>query len=116
MTFIKPTFETVSKIVETKKINFTKDMIHVYTDGSFDPSMKRAAMGIYFPNNESHNESLRIAGEQCIYRAELTAISRAIDKMDPKQSFIIFTDSESSMKAIESLANTKASLLHKNEI
>ncbi|EGD90296.2 hypothetical protein H112_01751 [Trichophyton rubrum D6] len=80
-------------------------MLKIYTDGSAlrnGTSQARAGVGVYFgPDDESRNVSEPLAGSrQTNQRAELTAISRALDIAPKHRDVTIFTDSKYSIDCV----------------
>ncbi|KAM5441105.1 putative ribonuclease H [Microsporum ferrugineum] len=80
-------------------------MLKIYTDGSAlrnGTARARAGVGVYFgPDDESRNVSEPLAGSrQTNQRAELTAISRALDIAPKHRDVTIFTDSKYSIDCV----------------
>ena len=100
--------ETVLQQLSLEVIHETfKDCIAVYTDGSLDSSEGKAGAGIFIP---SENLSVIIPLPPCsILNAELVAIERALQEIKllpsaslPESHFVIFSDSKSSLQALNS--------------
>ncbi|EFR03397.1 hypothetical protein MGYG_06396 [Nannizzia gypsea CBS 118893] len=104
----KMVYKTPEQKQETKmqpKPSGPPGMLKIYTDGSAlrnGTSRARAGVGVYFgPGDESRNVSEPLAGSrQTNQRAELTAISRALDIAPKHRDVTIFTDSKYSIDCV----------------
>jgi ribonuclease HI len=70
--------------------------VTAYTDGSCRKNGKAGAVGgygVYFGPNDKRNMSHRLEGKVTNNMAELTAVVRAIEAVDPKECLGIYTDS-----------------------
>ena len=82
-----------------------KDSVKVYTDGSLDAVEGRAGAGVYF---EDTGKQIIIPLPPCsILKAELLAIERALeeikmDKQNINRSYVILSDSKSSLQTLSS--------------
>lgn len=94
-----------TKLLNNKKNKITNnEIIKVYTDGACKNNGKKnakAAIGVYFSENDNRNTSERITGKQSNNTAELKAIIKACnilqDEIINKYSIYIYTDSKYSI-------------------
>ena len=115
------------KSVAMQLIDSYKSYIPIYTDGSKYPD-GRTGIGLYSPffpfKNSNFKEylfSYRITDNQSIYTAELIAIKFALDtihvvenQLNYTNNFIIYSDSLSALKSIQSgRSNGRPGLLYK---
>ncbi|KAK5143037.1 hypothetical protein LTR04_002031 [Oleoguttula sp. CCFEE 6159] len=79
-------------------------MLRIYTDGSSLGNGQRGAVagvGVYFGPKDSRNVSEALTGpRQTNNRAELTAISRAIEIAPRDRDIVIFSDSNYAIKCV----------------
>ncbi|RMJ27867.1 ribonuclease H [Aspergillus sp. HF37] len=80
------------------------DMLRIYTDGSTLKNGRKfasAGVGVYFGPGDSRNLSEPLKGNrQTNQRAELTAISRALDIAPRHRDVTIFSDSQYAIKCV----------------
>ncbi|WEW61795.1 ribonuclease H family protein [Emydomyces testavorans] len=94
-------YKTAEQKAATKlqpKQTKTANMLRIYTDGSSlgnGKSIAKAGVGVYFGPNDDRNVSEPLKGSrQTNQRAELTAISRALDIAPRHRDVTIHTDSK----------------------
>lgn len=99
-----PTRDSSSSRSSRPPRSSSKPEQEIYVDGSSLSNGKsgaRAGWGMYFGEGDSRNSSGSVRGEQTNNRAELTAIQRALDHVDDKDtSYVIHTDSQYSLSAV----------------
>lgn len=100
----------VDEIGEVEKQSDHKEWIIVHTDGGCSDNGSEKAIGgigVYFENKEYMDLSERFKGKQTNNRAEVTAIIRALEVIDPNKNVKIHTDSEWSINCINGIWNFK---------
>jgi ribonuclease HI len=95
---------TMGKFIK-KKVEYDKDRLFVFTDGSCVNNGKKTAYGgygIFFGKNDLRNVSKRFDSKEKVSnnKAELTAILECLKLLTPAMKYYIVTDSDYSINCV----------------